>query len=243
MNDRDKLVEKYRKSKLARETIGMRIAKEFKDGDYVNLGRGLPVLAADYVDPSIDIFYHAESGLLGYGTAIQIDDWEEIDMNLHDAANRHVRPKPGMVVFEMNEAFCMLRSKRVGTSVVGGFEVTDKGDFANWAFQYPVKHSGISVGGGFDLVVGPRRCITAIAHLDPKGNPKIVKKLHYPMTGAPQHIDFIITDLAVFEVRGPKGAKEGLFLKELAHGWTVDELRIVTEGSFEVASDLQEYQL
>lgn len=243
MNHKAELVEKYQNTKLARETIGMRIAKEFKDGDYVNLGRGLPVLAADYVDPSIDIYYHAEPGLLGYGTAIQIDDWEEIDMNLHDAANRLVRPKPGMVVFEMNEAFCMLRNKRVGTSVIGGFEVTDKGDFANWAFQYPVKHSGISVGGGFDLVVGPKRCITAITHLDNKGKSKIVKKLHYPMTGAPQHIDFIITDLAVFEVRGPKGAKEGLFLKEISHGWTVDELRVITEGSFEVASDLKEYQL
>jgi 3-oxoacid CoA-transferase B subunit len=243
MNRKAELVEKYENTKLARETIGMRIAKEFKDGDYVNLGRGLPVLAADYVDPSIDIHYHAEPGLLGYGTAIQIDDWEEIDMNLHDAANRLIRPKPGMVVFEMNEAFGMLRNKRVGTSVIGGFEVTEKGDFANWAFQYPVKHSGISVGGGFDLVVGPKRCITAITHLDNKGNSKIVKKLHYPMTGAPQHIDFIITDLAVFEVRGPKGAKQGLFLKELSHGWTVDELRVITEGSFEVAADLKEYQL
>jgi 3-oxoacid CoA-transferase B subunit len=243
MNERERLVEKYRKSKLSRETIGMRIAREFKDGDYVNLGRGLPVQAADYVDPSIDIYYHAEPGLLGYGTAIQIDDWQEIDMNLHDAANRQVRPKPGMVVFEMGEAFAMLRSKRVGTSVIGGFEVSEKGDFANWAFKYPVKHSGISVGGGFDLVVGPKRCIVAITHLDRDGRSKIVKDLHYPLTGAPQHVDFVITDLAVFELRGPKGAKEGLFLKEVAHGWTVDELRVITEGRFEVAADLKEYEL
>jgi 3-oxoacid CoA-transferase B subunit len=243
MTDRKKLVEKYEATKLARETIGMRIAREFKDGDYVNLGRGLPVLAADFVDPSIDIYYHGEPGLLGYGTAIDIDDWEEIDMNLHDAANRQVRPKPGMAFFEMSEAFHMLRSQRVATSVIGGFEVSEKGDFANWTFQYPVKHSGISVGGGFDLVVGPKRCIAAITYLDNKGNSKVVKKLHYPMTGAPQHIDFIISDLAVFEIRGPKGAKEGLFLKELAHGWTVEELRTITEAHFEVAPDLKEYEL
>ena len=243
MNEREQLVQKYRETKLERETIGMRIAKEFRDGDYVNLGRGLPVLAADYVDPSIDIFYHAEPGLLGYGTAIEIDDWEEIDANLHDAANRHVRPKPGMVVFEMNEAFGMLRNKRVGTAVIGGFEVSEKGDFANWAFKYPVSHSGISVGGGFELVVGPKRCIVAMTYLDKAGNSKIVKKLQYPLTGAPQHIDFVITDLAVFDIRGPKGAKEGLFLKELAHGWTVDELRVITEGRFEVAADFKEYTL
>ncbi len=243
MDERTQLVGKYESTHLERETIGMRIAKEFKDGDYVNLGRGLPVLAADYIDPAIDIYYHAEPGLLGYGTAIQIDDWEEIDMNLHDAANRHIRSKPGMVVFDMGEAFNMLRNKRVGTSVIGGFEVTEKGDFANWALKYPVKHTGISVGGGFDLVVGPQRCIVAITHLDRNGNSKIVKKLHYPLTGAPQHIDFIITDLAVFEIRGPKGAKEGLFLKEIAPGWTVDELRVITEGSFQVVPDLKEYEL
>ena len=76
MTDRERLVNKYRTSKLDRQTIGMRIAKEFKDGDYVNLGRGLPVLAADYVDPSIDIFYHGEPGIMGYGTALGIDEWD-----------------------------------------------------------------------------------------------------------------------------------------------------------------------
>src|SRR5512141_2771808 len=99
--DRQQLVEKYNRTKLARETMGMRIAKEFKDGDYVNLGRGLPVLAADYIDPSIDIYYHGEPGIMGYGTGVGIDEWEQIDPNLHDAAIRHVRPKPGMVFFDM----------------------------------------------------------------------------------------------------------------------------------------------
>lgn len=243
MGDREHLLNKYLETKLGRETIGMRIAREFKDGDYVNLGRGLPVLAADYVDPSINIFYHAECGLLGYGTAINIDDWEEIDWDLHDAANRHVREKPGMVVFEMAEAFNMLRGKHVDASVVGGFEVSEKGDLANWAFEYPVKHSGISVGGGFDLVVGPKRCIAAITHLDRDGRSKVVKKLHYPLTGAPQHVDLVITDLAVFEVEGPKGAKKGLLLKEIAPGWTVEELKMLTEGEFRVADDLKEYHL
>ncbi len=243
MANRNDLVEKYQNTKLARETLGMRIAKEFKDGDYVNLGRGLPVLAADYVDPSIDIYYHGEPGIMGYGTALGIDEWEQIDINLHDAAIRHVRPKPGMIFFDMGESFNMLRGKHIDAAVIGGFEVSEKGDFANWAFKYPVPHSGISIGGGFDLVVGPRRCIVALTHLDKDGNSKVVKKLKYPITGAPQHVDLIITDLAVLEVKGPKGQKQGLVLKEIAPGWTVDEMKVVTDANFEVSPELRVYEL
>ena len=243
MNKRESMVQKYNTTKLERGTIGLRIARELKDGDYVNLGRGLPAMAADYMDPSIDIFYHGEPGIMGYGTAIGLDEWEQIDLNVHDAAIRHVREKPGMVTFDMGESFNMLRGKHVDVAVVGGFEVSEKGDFANWAFEYPVKHSGISIGGGFDIVVGPRRCIAAITHLDKDGKSKVVEKLHYPVTGAPQYIDLVITDLAVFEVKGPKGAKEGLVLKEIAPGWTVDELRVITEAHFEVSPDLKVYEL
>ena len=243
MDERKRLVEKYRSTKLARETIGMRIAKEFKDGDYVNLGRGLPVLAADYVDPAIDIFYHGEPGIMGYGSAIGLDDWEEIDMNLHDAAVRYVRPKPGMVFFDMSESFNMLRGKHLDAAVVGGFEVSDRGDFANWALKYPAPHSGISIGGGFDLVVGPRRCIVAITHLDREGNSKVVQKLKYPLTGAPQHVDLVITDLAVLEVVGPKGKKEGMVLREMAPGWSPEELRVITDGRFVESPDLSVYEL
>ena len=243
MNDRKTLVGKYQATKLARETIRMRIAREFKDGDYVNLGRGLPVLAADYVDPSIDVFYHGEPGIMGYGTALEMDEWEQIDMNLHDAAIRHVRPKPGMVFFDMGESFNMLRGKHIDAAVIGGFEVTEKGDFANWAFEYPVPHSGISIGGGFDLVVGPRRCIVAMTHLDKDGNSKVVKRLKYPITGAPQHVDLVITDLAVMDVKGDKGNKEGLVLREIAPQWTVDELRVITEAEFEISPHLKVYEL
>jgi 3-oxoacid CoA-transferase B subunit len=243
MEDRKSLVEKYNATKLARETIGMRIATEFKDGDYVNLGRGLPVLAADYVDPAIDIFYHGEPGIMGYGAAIGIDDWEDIDLNLHDAAVRYVRSKPGMVFFDMSESFNMLRGKHLDAAVVGGFEVSEKGDFANWALQYPVPHAGISLGGGFDLVVGPRRCIVAITHLDKYGNSKVVQKLKYPLTGAPQHVDLVITDLAVLDVVGPKGKKDGLVLKEIAPGWSPEELKAITDGCFTVSPDLKVYEL
>jgi len=243
LEDRKRLVEKYNATKLSRETIGMRIAREFKDGDYVNLGRGLPVLAADYLDPSIDVFYHGEPGIMGYGTGYTSDEWQDIDMVLHDAAMRHVRPKPGMVFFDMGESFNMLRGKHLDAAVIGGFEVSEKGDFANWALKYPVPHSGISVGGGFDLVVGPKRCIVAMTHLDRNGDAKVVKKLKYPLTGAPQHVDLVITDLAVIEVKGPKGKKEGLVLKEFAPGWTPAEVQALTDAHFEVSPEVKVYSL
>ena len=243
MVDRARLVEKYNTSKLDRQTIGMRIAKEFKDGDCVNLGRGIPLLAADYVDPAIDIYYQAEPGLLGYGAAVTIDEWEDVDMELHDAAMRHVHPKAGMVSFDMGEAFNMLRGHHLDAGVIGGFEVSEKGDFANWALKTPVPHSGISIGGGFDLVVGPKRCIVAITHLDKQGRSKIVRELHYPLTGGRNMVDLVVTDLAVIEVVGPKGKKEGMVLKEYAPGWTVEEVQAVTEAHLTVAPDVKEIEL
>jgi len=243
MVDRARLVEKYKTSRLDRQTVGMRIAKEFKDGDCVNLGRGIPLLAADYVDPSIDIYYQAEPGLLGYGSAYTIDEWEDIDPELHDAAMRHVRPRQGMVAFDMGEAFNMLRGHHLDAGVVGGFQVSEKGDFANWAFKYPVLHSGISIGGGFDLVVGPKRCIVAITHLDRDGAAKVVRELTLPLTGGRNMVDLVVTDLAVIEVVGPKGNKEGMVLKEYAPGWTVEEVQALTEARLKIAPDVKVIEL
>jgi 3-oxoacid CoA-transferase B subunit len=243
MVDRVYLVEKYATTKLDRQTMGLRIAKEFKDGDYVNLGRGIPTTAADYVDPSINIYYHAEPGLLGYGSGYTTDEWEQIDPCLYDAAIRHVRPKPGMVVFDMNEAFNMIRGHHLDAGVVGGFQVSEKGDLANWAFKMPVPHSGISIGGGFDLVVGPKRCIAAITHLDREGRSKIVHELSYPLTGGRNMIDLVITDLAVIEIVGPKGNKQGMLLREYAPGWTVEEIKAVTEAQLRIAPDVKVIEL
>ncbi len=237
------LVQKYNATRLDRQTMGMRIAKEFKDGDYVNLGKGIPTTAADFVDPSIDIYYHAEPGLLGYGTGLTMEDWELIDQDLHDAAIRHVRPKPGMAVFDMVEAFNMLRGHHVDAGVIGGFQVSEKGDFANWTFKLPVARSGISIGGGFDLAVGPKRCIVALTHLDPDGRSKIVQELTYPLTGAPNVVDLVVTDLAVIEVVGPKGNKQGMVLKEYAPGWTVEEIQALTDAHLTVAPDVKVIEL
>jgi len=243
MVDRAGLVEKYATIKLDRQTMGMRIAKEFKDGDYVNLGRGIPNTAADYVDPSIEIYYQAEPGLLGYGTGIAADEWQEIDPCVFDAAIRNVRPRPGMVVFDMSEAFNMMRGHHLDAGVVGGFQVSEKGDLANWTFKMPVPNSGISLGGGFDLVTGPKRCIVTLTHLGRDGRSKIVRDLSYPLTGGRNMVDLVITDLAVIEIVGPKGKKEGMVLKEYAPGWTAEEIQAVTDARLKIAPDVKEIEL
>jgi acetate CoA/acetoacetate CoA-transferase beta subunit len=244
MNDRhEKLVERYRIEKLDMETIAMRVAKEFKDGDIVNLGRGIPGLVGNYVPAGVDIFWHGENGILGYGTAYTIDEWQEMDMAVHNSSVQQVRERPGMAIFDFGEAFGMLRGHQIDTGVLGGFQVSEHGDFANWSFDYPPLNSGIGIGGSFELTIGPKRCIAAITHLDKYGNSKIVKELTMPLTGAPQQVDLIVTDLAIIEVKGEKGRKEGLVLKETAPGWTAEEVQILTDAKLEKAKDIKIYEL
>lgn len=242
-NNREKLVEKYRTEKLAPETIAMRIAREFKDGDVVNLGRGIPGLVGNYVPSGTDIFWHGENGILGYGEAYSADEWREMDLAVHNSSIQQVRERSGMAIFDFGEAFGMLRGHHIDAGVIGGFQVSEHGDFANWSFEYPPLNSGISIGGSFELTTGPKRCIAAITHLDKYGNSKIVKKLTLPLTGAPQQIDLIVTDLAVIEVKGEKGEKEGLILREVAPGWTAEEVRMLTDAEITIDSDIRVYEL
>ncbi len=243
MDEREGLVEKYNTEKLAMETIALRVGKEFKDGDVVNLGRGIPGLVGNYIPEGVDIYWHGENGILGYGTALTLDEWEEIDKCVHNSSIQHVRELPGMAIFGFGDAFTMLRGGHVDAGVLGGFQVSEKGDFANWAFEYPVPNAGIGIGGAFELIVGPKRCIVAITHLDKYGKSKIVKELTMPLSGAPQQVDLIVTDLAVIEVKGEKGKKEGLVLKEVAPGWTIDEVKTLTGVPMDIAPDFQVYQL
>lgn len=240
---RKKLIEKYQIEKLDMDTIAMRVAREFKDGDIVNLGRGIPGLVGNHVPPGIDIFWHGENGILGYGTAYTIDEWEEMDLAVHNSSIQQVRERAGMAIFDFGEALGMLRGHHIDAGVIGGFQVSERGDFANWAFDYPPSNAGIGIGGSFELTIGPRRCIAAITHLDKYGNPKIVKNLTLPLTGAPQQVDLIVTDLAVIDVTGDKGNKEGLVLREGAPGWTADEVQILTDAKLEMAPDLKVYEL
>jgi 3-oxoacid CoA-transferase B subunit len=242
-NRREKLAEKYQTEKLGKETIAMRVAKEFKDGDIVNLGKGIPGFVGNYIPHGVEIFWHGENGILGYGTAYSIDEWQEMDMAVHNSSIQQVRERPGMAIFDFGEAFGMLRGHHIDAGVIGGLQVSEHGDLANWSFAYPPLNSGIGIGGSFELTIGPKRCITAIVHLDRYGNSKIVKELTMPLTGAPQQVDLIVTDLAVIEVKGEKGKKEGLVLREVAPGWTVDEIQALTNAELDITPDLKVYEL
>jgi len=211
----------------------MRAAKELKDGDCVNLGFGLPTLCALYVPEGIR--FEAEAGILGYGPLIRGDEVDKADWHYIDASGRFTQPAPGMACFDVVTSFIMIRSGRL-TSIMGGFQVSEKGDLANWNTGSGAL--GGTVGGAMDLANGANRVIILMEHTAKDGKPKIVKRCTYPVT-AKESVDLIVTDLAVIEVV----PKRGLWLKEVAPGWTAKEIQDLTEAKLNVAKSLKEIEL
>ena len=228
------------KQKISEATVAARVAKEFQDGWCVNLGVGIGSIAMNMVPPGVDIYWECENGILGYGPALTLDEWEKLSFNLPDASGNFLTEKPGMVVFDFATSFDMMRGGHLDATVLGALQVSGKGDLANWTFER-LSYT-VGTGGGFDLAVGPKRCFIAMLHTTKEGKPKIVNRCTFPLT-APQCVDKIFTDLAVIEVVGPKGHKEGLLLREIAPGWTVDEIQAFTEPRLMVAPNLKEIEL
>jgi 3-oxoacid CoA-transferase subunit B len=220
------------KQRLDRDVIGMRAAKELKDGDCVNLGFGIPTLCALYVPEGIR--FQTEAGLLGYGRLVMADEIEKADWHYIDASGRFCTPAPGMAIFDVVTSFAMIRSGRL-ISIMGGFQVSEKGDLANWNTGGDAL--GGTIGGAMDLAVGSRLVIITMDHTTKEGNYRIVKKCSYPLT-AKECVNLIITDLAVIEV-----TPEGLLLKEVAPGWTAEEVQALTEPKLIIAPDLKEIEL
>jgi 3-oxoacid CoA-transferase B subunit len=221
------------KQKLDEDTMAMRAAKELKDGDCANLGFGLPTLCALYVPQGIR--FEAEAGILGYGHLVQGDEVEKADWHYIDASGRFVTPAPGMACFNVVDSFIMIRSGRL-ISIMGGFQVSEKGDLANWNTGSGAL--GGTVGGAMDLAVGSKRVIIMMQHTTKDGKPKIVKKCSYPIT-AKECVDLIVTDLAVIEVI----PKKGLRLQEVAPGWTPKEIQALTEARLIIPRDVKEIEL
>jgi len=219
------------KQKLDRETIALRVAKEFQDGDIVNLGLGLPGLASNFVPAGREVLFQAEIGVLGFGelTAPGEGDWE-----LVNASGQTVREQPGMSCFDHAESFAMIRGGHVDISVMGGFQVSEKGDLAN--YMVPERKIG-TIGGAMDLAVGVKKLIVAMNHTTKDGQPRILKKCTYPLT-AINCVDLIVTDIAVIEV-----TDRGLVLKEVAPGWTPEEVQSLTEPTLIVDPCCQEMTL
>jgi len=220
------------KERLDRQTIALRVAKEFPDGSIVNLGAGIPALAANFVPEGRTVIFHAENGVLGFGG---VPDNSEDEKPYYLGANgTPFSPQPGMCFFHHADSFAMIRGGHIDITVLGALQVSERGDLANWTF--PKRGIG-NIGGAMDLATGCRQVIIAMEHVTPKGQLKILKNCSYPLT-AKGCVDLIVTDLAVMQV-----TEEGLVLKEAAPGWTPEEVQAFTEPKLIPAPDLKEIEL
>ena len=200
---------------LTRELIALRVARELRAGTAVNLGIGLPTLVAGWLPPDSGVLLLAENGILGYGGT----RGRGFDGDLIDAGGQPVELRPGASLFDSAESFAMIRGGHVDTAVLGGLQVSARGDLANWSV--PARGGG-SIGGAMDLATGARRLIVAMEHTTRGGEPRLVAECGYPLT-ARACVDLVVTDLAVIEVR-----EGGLLLREVAPGVTPREVEAAT---------------
>ena len=205
------------KPRLTREQIAQRAALELPDGAFVNLGWGIPNLIADYVPREITVYFHSENGILGMGRRAKPG---EEDFDQVDAMKVPVTLIPGASFFHQADAHLMSRGGHLDVAVLGGFQVSEKGDLANWKIP-GAKGSG-GIGGAMDIAAGAKTLIVCMEHNTKDGAPKIVQHCTYPLTGL-ACVDTIVTDLAVIDVR-----PEGLSLREVAPGWSPEEVQAFT---------------
>jgi 3-oxoacid CoA-transferase B subunit len=219
------------KTRLDEQTIALRAAREFTDGAVVNLGYGMPCLCADFVPEGRTVFFQSENGILGYGN---LASDAEKDYEMINAADQPVTPAPGMCFFDSAASFDMIRGGHIDVVVLGAYQVSEKGDLANWGRP---GRPATGMGGGMDLAAGAGRVIVTMLHTTKDGKPRIVKDVTFPIT-VKGCVSLIVTDLAVIEVTA-----EGLILKETAPGWTIQEIQALTEAELIPAADLKEIEL
>ena len=220
------------KPRLTREQIAQRAAQELHDGAYVNLGWGIPNLIADYLPKGLTVYFHSENGILGMGRRAKPG---EEDFDLVDAMKVPVTLIPGASIFHQADAHLMTRGGHLDIAVLGGFQVSEKGDLANW--KIPGSKGSGGIGGAMDIAAGTKRLIVCMEHNTKEGAPKIVKACNYPLTGL-ECVDTIVTDLAVIDV-----TPEGLVLRETAPGWSPDEVQARTEAKLIVCSTVPQMKL
>ena len=215
--------------------IAMRAAREIKDGECVNLGAGMPALAANYVSSDVRPILHSEVGCVNFTHMLTIDEVDKINHDYVLAGGDFVLPEPGMAFVNHCESFMVIRGGRLDLSIMGGRQVSAKGDLANWSAEAKPRAGGI--GGSMDLAVGAKRVLITMTHVTRDGEPRIVNECRLALT-AKECVDRIITDAAVIDV-----TNEGLVLKEVAPGWYPEDVQAITEPHLIVADDLEEITL
>jgi len=204
---------------------------EFQDEWIVNLGVGMPTLCSNYIDPNKEIIFHSENGVIGYGPLAK--EGEE-DKHLVNAGGQKVTAVPGMAIVHHADSFALIRGGMVDVTVMGAYEVSENGDFANW--RIPTRKGG-GIGGAMDLAACAKRVFIAMEHTTRDGSPRLLRKCNLPVT-APSAVKLLATDLGLFEI-----TPVGFLVKEYASGWDLDEIQSLTEAKLTLADDAKEFVL
>jgi 3-oxoacid CoA-transferase B subunit len=211
---------------LTRQQMCDRLAMEFEDGWIVNLGIGIPTLTSNCNFGDKEIIFHSENGVVGYGPLAAPG---KEDLHLVNAGGQHVTMNPGSVIVHHADAFGMIRGGRIDVTVLGAYEVAENGDFANWKMA---RQKGGGIGGAMDLAACAKHVFVAMEHVTRRGAPRLVERCAIPVT-ARGVVDLVITNYGLFEI-----TQEGMTLKEIAPGLSVDELKTATGCNLIIPSDM-----